>query len=108
MPDRIADVIDPNYMIPVYVERGWASASNCAVDVFIATGLPIAGEGVSMNLDTYVHFWEGPDDSDDLACLKVAAAGTASYVDMDADACDWSSDPPKGSIAYIIGITFVK
>ena len=108
MPDRIADVIDPNYLIPVYVYRDWAAASNCAIDVFIATGLPIAGEGVSMNLNTHVHLWEGPDDSDDLACLHVTAAGTATWEDMDGDGCDFSSDPPKGSIAYIIGITFVK
>ena len=108
MPDRIADVISPNYLIPVYVHRDWAAASNCAIDVFVATGLPIAGEGVSMNLDTHIHLWEGPDDSDDLASLHVTTAGVASYKDMDANTCDWSSDPPKGSIVYIIGITFVK
>ena len=108
MPDRIADVIDPNFLIPVYVNRDWAAASNAAIDIFVATGIPIAGEGVSMNLDTHIHLWEGPDDTDDLACVQVTAAGAAAYKDMDGDTCDWDSRPAKGQVAYIIGITFVK
>jgi hypothetical protein len=108
MPDRIADVIDPNYLIPVEVIRDWAAASNCAADVFVATGLPIAGDGGTMNLDAHLHLWEGPDDNDDYACVQVTAAGATAYKDMDANACDWSTRPAKGQVAYLIGVTFVK
>ncbi len=108
MPDRISDVIDPAYLIPVYISHDWAAPSNAAIDMFAATGLPIAGEGNNINLDSHVHLWEGPGDEDDYACLYITAAGAAAYKDMDANACDWASRPAKGQTAYIIGITFVK
>lgn len=108
MPDRIANVIDLAYLIPVYISRDWAAPTNAAVDVLAATGIAIAGEGNNMNLDIHVHLWEGPGDEDDYVCLFVPAAGAAVYKDMDADACDWASRPSKGQTAYIIGITFVK
>ena len=96
MGDRIADVFDTNYLIPVYVRRDWAAASNAASDIFTATGIPIAGEGVTMNLDSYFSLWEGPDDNDDFACVHVTTAGVAAYKDLDADTCDWASRPTKG------------
>ena len=107
-PARITVNENITYFIPVYVERDWAAAANAAADIFVATGMPIAGGTISMNLDTHVHLWEGPDDINDYACVQVTAAGASAYNDMDGNTADWSSRPAKGQIAYIIGITFVK
>lgn len=108
MPDRVSGITSPVMLIPVKVLEDWGTASNAALDIFRIIKMPIAGGGAGMNLDTFVHLWEGPDDDNDFACLKVTSAGVASWADMDNDLCDFSSAPAKGSTVYIIGVTFVK
>ena len=104
----------PTYFIPLYVFQNWDDGPDSAAqDIFTATGIPVVGEAVSMNLDMYFHIWEGPEDSDDFGCLCVtgvddASPGTVSWVDMDAAACSLSSFPAYNQVVYIIGISLLE
>ena len=113
MGNRITLSSSPTYFIPVAVNEKWlAGPEFVAIDLFIATGIPIVGENVTINLNIFFHIWEGPDDPDDFGCLKVTCAdneapGTASWTDMDGAACSLSSFPYYNKVVYIIGISML-
>jgi hypothetical protein len=108
MGKRISVLGQPTYFIPVAVNSKWlAGPEYAALDIFAATGMPIIGENVSLNLEIYFHIWEGPGDDDDFGCLKVTTGGTPSWTDMDGAACSLSSFPYYNETAHIIGISLL-
>ena len=91
------------YFTPVSVTLDWDDPANAALDLYAATGIPLAGTPHLLSKDIYLVLWEGNADPGDLACLEVDSSGSASWKDPNGAACGFDSPPGSGT-AYILGI----
>ena len=98
--NRIIDTPDDVYFNEVPVTEGsdWSNAEDADNDLNAALGLPFGGG----NRAAYYQFWEGSDDSDDFASLRIRKNGTASWEDYFNTACDFASTPATGTITLMI------
>ena len=99
-PERIIDTPDDVYFneVPVTADNDWSNPEDADNDLNAALGLPFGGG----NRAVYYQFWEGSDDSDDFASMRIVKAGTATWADYFNSACDFSSTPSTGTITRMI------
>lgn len=101
--NRIVDTPDDVYFNQVEVTEGqdWSSAGDAAGDLNSALGVSIG----AANRAVYWQFWEGQEDSDDFASLRIQADGKAAWEDYFNSACDFASTPAEGdTVRMLCGI----
>jgi len=103
MPSRILSDPGNIYFTEIDVIADWTTAANAKADLQTALGMNLAAPAYNL----YFFLWEGVNDSDDFACLKIAkTTGTATYTDEFASSTPWSSAPTTDE-AYLIGTSML-
>ena len=103
MPSRILTDLGNIYFTEIDVTADWTTAANAKSDIQTALGMNLAAPAYSL----YFFLWEGANDSDDFACLKITkTTGTAAYTDEFASSTPWSSAPTTDE-AYLIGTSML-
>ena len=103
-PDRILPDLGNVYLTPISITALWSTATNAQTDIETAIGMDTSAPAYNL----YFFLWEGDDDSDDFACLKIAkTTGTPTYTDEFASSTPWSSAPTTNGTAYLIGMSIL-
>jgi len=97
-PQRIIDTPDDVYFTEIDVTDSWSNAETADDDLRDALGVNVG----TNNRAVYYQFWEGEDDPDDFASLRLPASAAASWADYFNNACIFSSVPSIGSTAYFL------
>jgi hypothetical protein len=103
-PDRILPDLGNIYFTPIAVTADWTTTANAKTDLIAALGMDLSGPTYSI----YFFLWEGDDDSDDFACLKIVkSTGSPTYTDEFASSTPWGSAPTTNATAYLIGMSML-
>jgi len=103
-PSRIVPDLGNVYITPIDVTLIWSTTANAKADIETAIGMDLSAPAYSI----YFFLWEGDDDTDDFACLKVAkTTGTPTYTDEFASSTPWNSAPTTNGVAYLIGMSML-
>jgi hypothetical protein len=98
--NRIIDTPTDPYFSEVEVTEGadWADAEEADDDLRDAIGVSIG----AANHAVYWQFWEGEDDDDDFASMRIQKTGTSTWADFFNSACDFASTPAEGSTVRLL------
>lgn len=100
--DRIIDTPQNPYFTAISRTAGndWTDGEDFDNEIPTQLGWSTS-QGVN-NHAVYYQFWQGQDDPDDFASLRVPTAANATLADFFNAACAWTSQPAEGETAYLI------